>query len=147
MEQRVYTRKEKQSIVNSLESSQHNYTSFFVCRNPVDKLLSVYNYLMDARVSRLKHYLLSSLIQAIESPMVMKVSGRSEWAGQKVPSWLQYLQMVANSKQKNYLGLLLPLYLGCDPCKLNYDAVIRMETFNADTRYRYSACTLLSLSD
>ena len=59
----------------------------------------------------------------------MKVKGRSDFQGAHVPSWLEYLNLVAESKQKKYLGLLLPVYLGCDPCSVQYDAVIRMETF------------------
>ena len=68
----------------------------------------------------------------------MKVKGRSDFQGAHVPSWLEYLNLVAESKQKNYLGLLLPVYLGCDPCSVQYDAVIRMETFNADSRYVFT---------
>ena len=51
LERRAYQHKDKAEIISSLEEVKHNYTAFFVCRNPVDKLLSVYNYLMDARVS------------------------------------------------------------------------------------------------
>ena len=51
LERHVYKSHEKSEIISSLQSAKHNYTAFFVCRNPVDKLLSVYNYLMDARVS------------------------------------------------------------------------------------------------
>ena len=70
----------------------------------------------------------------------MKVAGRSDFQGPHVPSWLEYLHLVAESKQKNYLGLLLPVYLGCDPCSVRYDAVVRMETFIADSRYRDHLC-------
>ena len=42
--------------------------------------------------------------------------------------------------QKNYLGLLLPVYLDCDPCFVQYEALVRMETFNADSRYRDKLC-------
>ena len=34
---------EKQKIINSLKNKEHEYLSFFVCRNPVDKLLSIFN--------------------------------------------------------------------------------------------------------
>ena len=33
----------KQEIIESLKFEDHNYTSFFVCRNPVDKLLSIFD--------------------------------------------------------------------------------------------------------
>jgi hypothetical protein len=52
LERRAYSRQEKEAVVRALEDNRHNYTSFFVCRDPVEKFLSVYKYLMDARVSR-----------------------------------------------------------------------------------------------
>ena len=45
-----------------------------------------------------------------------------------------YLRLVADSPPRNYLGLLLPLSQGCQPCTVRYDAVIRMETFVQDSR-------------
>ena len=34
---------EKQKIINSLKNEEHEYLSFFVCRNPVEKLLSIFD--------------------------------------------------------------------------------------------------------
>ena len=50
LEGNAYSRESKEAVIRALREKQHNYTSFFVCRNPVEKFLSVYNYLMDARV-------------------------------------------------------------------------------------------------
>ena len=50
LEGKAYSRKAKEAVIRALSEKQHNFTSFFVCRNPVEKFLSVYNYLMDARV-------------------------------------------------------------------------------------------------
>ena len=50
LEGKAYSRESKEAVIRALREKQHNYTSFFVCRNPVEKFLSVYNYLMDARV-------------------------------------------------------------------------------------------------
>ena len=50
LERKAYSRDAKEEVIKSLREEQHNFTSFFVCRNPVEKFLSVFNYLMDARV-------------------------------------------------------------------------------------------------
>ena len=88
-----------------------------------------------------------SILQTKESPLVMKVKGRADFQGAHVPSWLEYLQLVAASKLKNYLGLLLPVYLGCDPCSIKYDAVVKMETFDADSRYLTERKSKLFIAD
>ena len=50
LERKAYSREAKEDVIKALREEQHNFTSFFVCRNPVEKFLSVFNYLMDARV-------------------------------------------------------------------------------------------------
>jgi hypothetical protein len=50
LEAKAYSRQEKEAVVRALEDDRHNFTSFLVCRDPVEKFLSVYSYLMDARV-------------------------------------------------------------------------------------------------
>ena len=44
IEQKAYTREQKVTIIRSLKTD-HEYLSFFVCRNPVEKLVSVYKYM------------------------------------------------------------------------------------------------------
>ena len=40
----------KTQIVESLLQPKHEFLAFFVCRDPLEKLMSVYKYLMDMRV-------------------------------------------------------------------------------------------------
>ena len=46
LEQEKVSPVHKLDLINSLKFEQHQYFSFFVCRNPVDKLVSVYNYML-----------------------------------------------------------------------------------------------------
>ena len=55
--------------------------------------------------------------------------GRIDFSGAKPLKWRQFLHLVAETKDVNYLGLLNPNYIQCDPCMVNYDAVIKMETY------------------
>ena len=50
LERKQFTEKEKAKLVDSLRQRDHEYLAFFVCRNPVEKLQSVYRYLSDLRV-------------------------------------------------------------------------------------------------
>ena len=45
IEEKAYTREQKVEIIRSLKYEDHEYLSFFVCRNPVEKLVSVYKYM------------------------------------------------------------------------------------------------------
>jgi hypothetical protein len=47
IEEKAYTREQKVEIIRSLKKAEHEYLSFFVCRNPVEKLVSVYKYMKD----------------------------------------------------------------------------------------------------
>ena len=49
LESRAYTTESKRAVLAALEEAGHSYTAFFVCRNPIARLLSVYNYLLDGR--------------------------------------------------------------------------------------------------
>ena len=46
----MYTKERKVGIVATLEKVQHQYLSIVVCRNPVEKLLSVFKVTQDAKV-------------------------------------------------------------------------------------------------
>ena len=39
------------------------------------------------------------------------------------------------SKEDYLKGFLHPLHCVCEPCTFHYDAVLRMETFDQDSRY------------
>ena len=43
IEKRIISSDDKREIIKSLKFEDHDYTSFFVCRNPVDKLLSIFD--------------------------------------------------------------------------------------------------------
>ena len=49
-------------------------------------------------------------------------------------TWPEYLDLVAKSDDLNYLGLLYPFHLRCRICTFNYDAIIKMETYEEDIR-------------
>ena len=53
LERKQFSEKQKLNIIQYLQYREHEYTAFFVCRNPIEKLLSVYYYLMDLRVRTL----------------------------------------------------------------------------------------------
>lgn len=121
LESQAYTNDRKVGIVATLEKAVHKYLSIVVCRNPVEKLLSVYKVTQDPR--------------AVDPE---KYPSRSDFVKKK--SWPQFLDLVASSRP-NYLGLLNPFNVGCDPCTYHYDAVVKMETFQEDVRF------ILSKSD
>ena len=50
IEEAVYPRSRKLEIIKTLESADHDYLSIAVCRNPVEKLLSVFHVMQDPRV-------------------------------------------------------------------------------------------------
>ena len=50
LESQAYTNDRKVGIVATLEKAVHKYLSIVVCRNPVEKLLSVYKVTQDPRV-------------------------------------------------------------------------------------------------
>ena len=45
IEEKAYTREQEVEIIRSLKNAEHEYLSFFVCRNPVEKLVSVFKYM------------------------------------------------------------------------------------------------------
>ena len=52
LESQVYSNSRKFEIISSLVTEEHDYLSLAVCRNPIEKLLSVYQVLKDPRVGR-----------------------------------------------------------------------------------------------
>ena len=67
----------------------------------------------------------------------MKRKGRHDFQtdGDVPLGWDRYLQLLAETEEENYLGLLLPLHRKCVPCDVHYDALIKMENFNQDIRF------------
>merc|ERR1711892_211765 len=115
IEQKAYTREQKVEVLRSLKNPDHEYLSFFVCRNPIEKLVSVYKY--------------------------MKVlKNRPDFGEGSHPTWEKYIRAVVS--EDNYLGLTRPLYLTCNLCKNQYDAIIMMETYTEDSRKLLTECGL-----
>ena len=65
---------------------------------------------------------------------MFNVPGRVDFARKKPVLWRQFVHLVANKDEHNYLGLLNPNYRQCNPCNINYDAVIKMENYATDSR-------------
>ena len=118
IEQNEMTYEEKNTLIHYLRLPEHDYLSFFICRNPVEKLLSVYKYMVDMANSDSKSF--------VERPDFPK--------GGEPPTWEKFIFLVATSTSNNYLGMMRPLMVGCGPCTYKYDAVIMMETYDQDTR-------------
>ena len=54
----------------------------------------------------------------------------------QIERFLSMVNTIARSvvSEDNYLGLTRPLYLTCNLCKNQYDAIIMMETYTEDSR-------------
>ena len=47
LQNKVYRKSERIRILKSLNKQRHEYLAFFVCRNPIDRLKSLYSYSLD----------------------------------------------------------------------------------------------------
>ena len=47
LQNKVYRKSERTRIVKSLNKQNHEYLAFFVCRNPLERLKSLYSYSLD----------------------------------------------------------------------------------------------------
>ena len=111
------------SVIQSLQSPRHDYFSFFVCRNPVAKLRSLYRY------NKFRSLRAGGLREIPDFP-----------AHRPPPSWQHFLELrvsaAANWTDGRRLprGIEAPLWRLCDLCHNHWDAVIHMETFHSDSR-------------
>ena len=94
----------KDTILKSLEKESHEYFAFFVCRNPIEKLKSLYSYSLD--LNRFKR-------------------------GETPQSFRDFIVQVFRT---NSTFSFNSLYSLCAPCSRHYDAIINMETFSRDSR-------------
>ena len=94
----------KDTILKSLENESHEYFAFFVCRNPIEKLKSLYSYSLD--LNRFKR-------------------------GETPQSFRDFIVQVFRT---NSTFSFNSLYSLCAPCSRHYDAIINMETFSRDSR-------------
>ena len=112
---RKVSARKKVDAINSLKSENHKYLSFFVCRNPVEKLLSVYNFMLYQ--TRIKKKIFE------------------KFPRKNPPTWEQYIHLVAmRDPARDLNGLSGGVVEKCSPCHYHFDAVIKMESFNKDSR-------------
>ena len=104
LQTKLYKGDKRNKILKSLESEHHEYFAFFVCRNPIEKLKSLYSYSLD--LNRFKR-------------------------GEKPRSFREFIIKVFGDNSKFGFNSMFSL---CSPCTRHYDAVIRMETFSQDSR-------------
>ena len=113
----------KVEAIKSLRNSEHEYASFFVCRNPVDKLLSLYKMAQEKNADRFKKKTVHC------------------------PTWEEFITSVVNDDDEpigctdfgkhignNMRGMTRSLFFNCQPCHFDYNAVIKMETFDDDSK-------------
>ena len=122
-EKQKMSRSEKFAAINLLRESDHDYISLIVCRNPVEKLLSVYKFMK---------------YQVLENEKNMKKKNPPEWQKyfnkNNLPNWKQFLGKLSRGFS-GYDGLTDSLVNKCSPCHYNFNAVIYMESFEEDSKY------------
>ena len=122
LEREKISRSGKLKVIRSLDSPHHEYLSFLVCRNPVEKLLSVYNFMRYQVLHNKKN-------RAKTNPP----SWQTYFPRKSPPSWPQFITRLA-SGFTGYDGLAASLLSKCSPCHYHYNAVIHMETFEEDSK-------------
>ena len=103
---------QKLETINSLRSPEHKYVSFFVCRNPIEKLQSVYNFFLYQTQVKKKNF--------------------RKFPRSSLPSWSEYISRVSNMSYSDSMSD--SVFYKCSPCTYHYDGVVRMETFDTDSR-------------
>ena len=122
-EKQKMSRSEKFTAIKSLRDPAHDYISLIVCRNPVEKLLSVYNFMK---------------YQVLKNEKNMKKKNPPEWQKyfnkNNLPNWKQFLEKLSRGF-RGYDGLTDSLVNKCSPCYYHFNAVIYMESFEEDSKY------------
>ena len=99
---------EKFGAIKSLADPDHKYVSFLVCRDPVEKLLSVYNFMK---------------YQVLENERNQKKKNPPEWqkyfSSRNIPSWKTFLFKLSKGFT-GYDGLTDSLVNKCSPCHYHY---------------------------
>ena len=112
----------KFGAIKSLTDPDHKYISFLVCRDPIEKLLSVYNFMK---------------YQVLENERNQQKKSPPEWQKyfprHNIPSWKKFLEKLSTGFT-GYDGLTDSLVNKCSPCHYHYRAVIKMETFEEDSK-------------
>ena len=99
---------EKFGAIKSLADPDHKYVSFIVCRDPIEKLLSVYNFMK---------------YQVLENERNQKKKNPPEWqkyfSSRNIPSWKMFLFKLSKGFT-GYDGLTDSLINKCSPCHYHY---------------------------
>jgi len=111
-EAKFLTQREKLSVIQSVARPSHDYFAFFVCRDPLAKLLSTFRY---------NRYLVRR-----------RRADRAGFPVQGLPTWQGYLALLTSGALDS--GTTHSMYRSCDLCGNQWDAVIHMDTFASDTR-------------
>jgi len=126
LEARYFEESKKREIIfDSLyfENSE-DYLTFTVCRNPVERLLSVYKYLGDMFQRRMTN--------ANRLATKWSFFHQSLLVNRSIPSWQDFLDVVVSSIRTG--GLTIPINTSCDLSNAKYHKIIKMETFNRDVK-------------
>ena len=144
-----FTAEEKAGVVKSLEQKEHEYFAFFVCRDPIERLKSLYLYSLDLKRFKtgktprnFQEFLTVSFsnISSILSESTLLRPTVSKQAinidGFHLPSTICPIALlIGGNVQYSADHGINPMYQLCAPCSRHYDAIIRMETFESDARY------------
>ena len=134
--------KEREAVIRQLkDDSNDGSLSFFVCRNPVAHIVSVYNHIK----------------RMVEAGLWVKFHGEENRV-KKFPSWEEFLRILTWPKSKlstllhkkmqtvsfdvnmsknifNNIKMSMPVFYKCSPCLYHYDAVINMDFFDKHSRF------------
>ena len=124
LQNKVYRKSERIRILKSLNKHNHEYLAFFVCRNPLERLKSLYSYSLD--LDRFKKG---------EKPKNFKDFIAKIFTNNSEPiismyKWSQTLAKTPCFFPSDYN----PMYSVCSPCTRYYDSVIKMESFSTDAK-------------
>ena len=132
LQNRVYRKRERIRILQSLNKQTHEYFAFFVCRNPIERLKSLYSYSLDLgrfkRGNRPKNF----------KDFIMKM-----FTNESQPIMSTVGQLVPCDYSRDFSGYN-PMYSICSPCTRYYDSVIKMETFSTDAKLVQPCSTIKS---
>lgn len=106
VQNRLYRKSERIRILKSLNKQNHEYLAFFVCRNPIERLKSLYSYSLD--LGRFKK-------------------------GKRPKNFKDFIMKIFTNNSEPIINYN-PMYSFCSPCTRHYDSVIKMETFSTDAK-------------
>ena len=113
--------KDRKQILKSLEQKEHDYFAFFVCRNPIERLKSLYSYSLHLDRFKPGH-----------KPRNFPDFIKRVFSNQPI---LGRLYRHLNRTLTLPSPVFNPMFTHCSPCTRHYDAVVNMETFSQDAKH------------